>query len=139
METKESESKTQFQQDIAAAQAKNSGSTTAQMRSVFVKESAAVMHQNRPRQNLFDAFEQVDSHKVPLTNTRNDLFVTLHRKKSDPTSYMLKLEVGRNRVFFDATVTFVVSEVMRMVADEVVPDELKPDYLKPEEEKTNDK
>ena len=129
----EEKPKTQLQKDIAAVQARNSGSTTAQMRSAFVKESTAVLNQQRPKQNLFDAFEQINSHTVKLTNTRNDLIVTVHRKKSDPSSYMLKLEIGRNRVFFDAAVSFVVSEVMRMLTDTIVPDELKPDYVKNKE------
>ena len=129
----EEKPQTQLQKDIAAVQARNSGSTSAQMRSAFVKESTAVLNQQRPRQNLFDAFEQINSHTIKLTNTRNDLIVTVHRKKSDPSSHMLKLEIGRNRVFFDAAVSFVVSEVMRMLTDTIVPDELKPDYVKNKE------
>lgn len=85
------------------------------------KESA-----RRPRYDIFKDYEQVNNYELDLPNTQNKLVISLHQKKSDANDYLLRLGIGRSSIFIDAKTSYIVSEAMRFLTEDIVPPELKP-------------
>ncbi len=82
----------------------------------------------RPRRNIFEDYTQVNSYELDLPNTQNKLVISLHQKKSDEKDYLLKWQIGKSSMFIDAKTTWVVSEAMRFLTDDIVPADLKPTF-----------
>ncbi len=80
----------------------------------------------RPRRNIFEDYTQVNSYELDLPNTQNKLVISLHQKKSDEKDYLLKWQIGKSSMFIDAKTTFIVSEAMRYLTEDIVPEDLKP-------------
>ena len=91
----------------------------------------------RVRRDIFEDYEQVNSYELDLPNTQNKLIISLHKRKNDDTDHLLKWQIGKSSMFIDAKTSFVVSEAMRFLTDDIVPKELKPtfDTVKAKEEK----
>ncbi len=88
----------------------------------------------RPRRNIFEDYTQVNSYELDLPNTQNKLVISLHQKKTDEKDYLLKWQIGKSSMFIDAKTTFIVSEAMRFLTEDIVPDDLKPTVdIKPKE------
>lgn len=86
------------------------------------------------RGDIFENYTIKNSYEMELPNTKNKLVVTLHSKKTENNSYLLKLKIGNANLFFDAKISFIVAEALRFLTDDIVPDDLKPtaDIVKPE-------
>ncbi len=82
----------------------------------------------RIRRDIFEDYEQVNSYELDLPNTQNKFIISLHKRKSDETDHLLKWQIGKSSMFIDAKITFVVSEAMRFLTDDIVPAELKPTF-----------
>lgn len=80
----------------------------------------------RPRRNIFEDYTQVNSYELDLPNTQNKLVISLHQQKLDDKNYLLKWQIGKSSMFIDAKTTFIVSEAMRYLTEDIVPDDLKP-------------
>ena len=80
----------------------------------------------RPRRNIFEDYSQVNSYELDLPNTQNKLVISLHQMKADKENFLLKWQIGKSSMFIDAKTTFIVSEAMRFLTEDIVPDELKP-------------
>ncbi len=105
---------------------------TSKSRSDFLKQYKD--RGPRPRRNIFEDYNQVNSYELDLPNTQNKLVISLHQKKGDEKDYLLKWQIGKSSMFIDAKTTFIVSEAMRFLTDEIVPDDLKPTSdIKPKE------
>ena len=108
--------------------------TTQQDRGNFLKTFKD--RNPRVRRDIFEDYDQVNSYELDLPNTQNKLVISLHKSKKDETDHLLKWQIGKSSMFIDAKTTFVVSEAMRFLTDDIVPAELKPmsDTFKVKEE-----
>jgi len=82
----------------------------------------------RARRDIFEDYEQVNSYELDLPNTQNKLVISLHKRKNDETDHLLKWQIGKSSMFIDAKTSFVVSEAMRFLTDDIVPADLKPTF-----------
>lgn len=80
----------------------------------------------RVRKDIFEDYTQVNSFELDLPNTQNKMVISVHQRKNDEHEYLLKWQIGKSSMFIDAKTTFVVSEAMRHLTEDIVPDELKP-------------
>ena len=80
----------------------------------------------KQRRDIFEDYNQINSYELDLPNTQHQLVISVHQKKTDKTDYLLKWQIGKSSMFIDARTTFIVSEAMRFLTDEIVPSELKP-------------
>lgn len=82
----------------------------------------------RVRRDIFEDYTQVNSYELDLPNTQNKLVISLHKRKTDETDHLLKWQIGKSSMFIDAKTTWVVSEAMRFLTDDIVPADLKPTF-----------
>ena len=115
--------------------AENSG-FGKQNRSAFLKGYSD--KNPRVRRDIFEDYVKVNSFELDLPNTQNKMIISLHRRKNDDNDHLLKWTIGKSSMFIDAKTTFVVSEAMRHLTEDVVPDELKPLADIKQMEDTND-
>ena len=108
-----------------------SGKTEQEIRGKFLKN----YQDNVPkaRRDIFEEYNQINSYELDLPNTQNKLVISVHQKKSDATDYLLKWQIGKSSMFIDAKTSWIVSEAMRFLTNEIVPTELKPKLENPKE------
>lgn len=80
----------------------------------------------RVRKDIFEDYNQVNSFELDLPNTQNKMVISVHQRKTDEKDHLLKWQIGKSSMFIDAKTTFIVSEAMRHLTEDIVPDELKP-------------
>lgn len=83
--------------------------------------------ERRVRKNIFDNYKMINNYELRLPNTDNKLIYSLWQNKRDDDDFLLKQQIGKTTMFWDAKISFIASEVIRFLTADIVPDEMKPD------------